>query len=97
MKYEILDADGNVINTIAATEDFVSSVYEYYREYVEQEDPPVSKEDQERSWRNKELKDTDWIVPVVDHPKHAAYLVYRQELRDWPDTPSFPDTRPTAP
>lgn len=97
MKYEILDADGNVINVINATEEFVSSVYEYYREYVTPEDPPVSKENQERSWRNKQLKDTDWVVPIVDYPKHSAYLVYRQELRDWPDSPDFPNTRPVAP
>ena len=48
-----------------------------------------------REWRDAELKQTDWIVPVTDHPQHAAYLAYRQALRDWPATPDFPDTRPT--
>lgn len=50
-----------------------------------------------REWRDGELFTTDWIVPVTDHPAHAAYLVYRQTLRDWPSTPSFPDTKPVSP
>lgn len=48
----------------------------------------------ERHWRDQELQATDWIVPVTDHPQHAAYLAYRQALRDWPNTDAFPDTRP---
>lgn len=48
----------------------------------------------ERKWRDLELKATDWIVPVTDHPQHAAYMTYRQALRDWPSTADFPDTRP---
>jgi hypothetical protein len=47
-----------------------------------------------RSWRDLELQRTDWIVPVTDHPQHAAYLAYRQALRDWPSTADFPDTKP---
>ena len=46
-------------------------------------------------WRNRELLNTDWIVPVTDHPQHADYLAYRQALRDWPSTSDFPDTKPT--
>lgn len=48
-----------------------------------------------KSWRDMELSNTDWIVPTTDHPQHADYLVYRQELRDWPSTESFPDTKPS--
>lgn len=48
----------------------------------------------ERRWRDFELQATDWIVPVTDHPQHAAYMAYRQALRDWPSTDAFPDTRP---
>ena len=48
-----------------------------------------------RDWRNVELKSTDWIYPLGDHPKHAAYVTYRQKLRDWPSTADFPKTRPT--
>lgn len=53
---------------------------------------------QERQWRDAELKDTDWIVSVTDHPNHASYLVYREELRDYPQQADFPNgDRPTRP
>tara|TARA_A100001037_G_C14688469_1_gene430547 strand:- start:40 stop:339 length:300 start_codon:yes stop_codon:yes gene_type:complete len=60
--------------------------------------PEPSAEDialQARGWRDGELETTDWIVPVTDHPQHAAYKTYRQKLRDWPSTSDFPDTKPT--
>jgi hypothetical protein len=47
-----------------------------------------------KQWRNTELSDTDWVLPVIDHSQHAQYLTYRQALRDWPETESFPDTKP---
>ena len=46
-------------------------------------------------WRNDELAGTDYIVPLTDHPDHAATLAYRVALRDWPSTSDFPDTKPT--
>ena len=48
-----------------------------------------------REWRDNELAATDWIMPVTDHPDRAAYVTYREELRQWPSTSSFPDTKPT--
>ena len=48
-----------------------------------------------RRWRDDELKSTDYIVPLTDHPDHEATITYRQELRDWPSTDAFPDTKPT--
>ena len=50
-----------------------------------------------RYWRDFELKNTDFIVPLTDFPNHAAWLTYRQELRDWTTTSDFPDTKPVAP
>ena len=50
-----------------------------------------------KEWRGEELKRTDFIVPLTDFPYHAAWLTYRQELRDWTTTSDFPDTKPTAP
>jgi hypothetical protein len=47
-----------------------------------------------KQWRNNELKNTDWIVPITDHSEHQIYLDYRQLLRDWTDTDNFPDTKP---
>jgi len=54
-------------------------------------------EEMARSWRNSEIKITDSIVPLTDYPNHAAWMTYRQELRDWPSTDNFPDTKPTKP
>ena len=48
-----------------------------------------------RAWRDAELKSTDWIYPLGDHPQHAAYVAYRKKLRDWPSTADFPSKRPT--
>ena len=50
-----------------------------------------------REWRNKELKETDFIVPLSDYPNRTAWMTYRQELRDWPSTSDFPATKPTKP
>lgn len=49
------------------------------------------------AWRNSELKNTDWIVPITDHGDRESWLAYRQELRDWPSTENFPNTKPTKP
>ena len=54
----------------------------------------TTKEGAARQWRDSQLVDTDWIVPVTDHPQHATYMTYRQALRDWPSTADFPDTKP---
>lgn len=48
-----------------------------------------------RAWRDDELKETDWIMAVSDHPQLDAYKTYRTKLRDWPSTSDFPDTKPT--
>jgi len=50
-----------------------------------------------RQWRDSELQGTDFIVPLTDFPNHAAWITYRQELRDWTTTEDFPNTKPTAP
>ena len=53
---------------------------------------------EEKEWRDYELKESDFIVPLTDHPKHSAYMTYRQELRDYPSQADFPNgTRPLKP
>lgn len=55
-------------------------------------------EDEERWWRDSELEASDYIVPLTDHPQHAAYMTYRQELRDYPSQQDFPNgARPERP
>ena len=97
MIYQILNDADEVINTINAEESFVKANFSKYKLFVS-EAPTLTADDKkeiEKAWRNRELSDTDWIVPISDHPQHAAYKTYRQKLRDWPTTSDFPDTRPT--
>tara|TARA_B110000967_G_C18310688_1_gene282860 strand:+ start:252 stop:503 length:252 start_codon:yes stop_codon:yes gene_type:complete len=54
-----------------------------------------AKQDFAKSWRNEELKKTDWICAIPDHGLHVSYMAYRTLLRDWPTTSDFPDTKPT--
>lgn len=80
-------------------------VYEYPEGYFVEKTfypyPEMPIEDHkiiERSWRNEELKNTDWIVPITDHPKHSLFLTYRQQLREYPEQEDFPTgTRPVRP
>lgn len=98
--YIITDADGNWVNTIISTLEFAQEAYPNCT-YAIETTPEVPAEaaqqiaEQEaRQWRNTELETTDYIVPLTDHPQHAAYMTYREALRDWPSTEDFPDTRP---
>lgn len=54
------------------------------------------KTQEEREWRDQELERTDKFMMLNDYPaqRDQAMRTYRQALRDWPDTPDFPDTRP---
>ena len=54
-----------------------------------------NQEELAREWRDQELKDTDWIIPITDHAERDSYTTYRTALRDWPSTEDFPETRPT--
>jgi len=88
--YEIVNESNEVINVIVADESFVKANYSSYRLRAE----PGTTEQNARQWRNEELKSTDYIVPLSDHPQRAAYMTYRTTLRDWPSTSNFPATKP---
>ena len=94
MKYNIKDADGNITNTIIADADFVEANFDHYELCVQLTPPELTAEEAARMWRDRELKATDYIVPLSDHPQRAAYMTYRTALRDWPSTSDFPATRP---
>ena len=48
-----------------------SNLYDYIEEHED------SFLDQfEKEWRDKELKNTDYIVPTTDHPQHSDYMTY---------------------
>ena len=55
----------------------------------------AEKELEGRMWRDDELFKTDALIVLPDHPDKDNFTTYRQELRDWPSTGDFPDTRPT--
>ena len=71
------------------------SVTEEYQGSREPQDPNDSEIAQEaREWRNAELKATDYIVQIPDHPEKSAYTTYRVALRGWPASSDFPGTKP---
>tara|TARA_B100000035_G_C20834657_1_gene480252 strand:- start:364 stop:705 length:342 start_codon:yes stop_codon:yes gene_type:complete len=85
-------------NAIILTDDIVKIGYAY--DGTNFSAPIKSQEELEtegRAWRDLELRETDFIVPLTDYPNHAQWLTYRQQLRDWPTTDNFPNTKPTRP
>ncbi|WLH69912.1 phage tail assembly chaperone [Pseudomonas sp. FP2309] len=65
----------------------------------------------EREWRNQVVASTEWLVTrhrdeqdigrdtTLTAEQFAELLLYRQALRDWPESPDFPgvEHRPVAP
>lgn len=95
-KFEILNEAGEVENIIVASFSFVEENYTNFREVEEPVREPVkTKEEEEIEWRNSELARTDVLMAASDYPYKEQLTVYRQELRDWPSTEDFPETRPT--
>jgi hypothetical protein len=98
--FKILNADGDVINRVEADSDFMEEHYAGSYEAVVAPTPTADEIAagtalEARSWRNREISECDWIVPLSDHPQRAAYMAYRTALRDWPSTDAFPATKPT--
>ena len=87
--------DGVIINSIVADADFVANLEGIWELRTKLNVVEPTEEQTSRDWRNLELKSTDWIVPITDHPQRDSYLAYRASLRDWPSMDSFPDTKPT--
>ena len=96
MIYNILDAtDGNIINRINSSVEFVEANFEHYELYVAPTPVEPTAEEEARMWRDGQLSSSDFIVPLSDHPQRAAYMTYRTALRNWPSTDAFPATKPT--
>lgn len=72
---------------------------------------PDSLAEDERTWRDAEMQSNEWLVArhrdeqdmqlatTLTAEQFAELLVYRQALRDWPQSEAFPDSaqRPVAP
>ena len=94
MKYNIKDADGNVVNTILANTDFVEANFEHYELYVEPTPAEPTAAEEARQWRDGQLSSTDTASQTPDWPNRDNILTYRTALRNWPATSDFPATRP---
>ena len=106
--------EGKVDNIIVASDEFAATLQEETVNVTGQQvaigygyangvfTAPVKtleeKTAEEKQWRDSELQASDFIVPLTDHPKHAAYIVFRQELRDYTSQSDFPNgERPAKP
>ena len=106
--------EGKVDNIIVASDEFAATLQEETVNVTGQQvgigyvyansvfSPHVKtleeKTAEEKEWRDSELQASDFIVPLTDHPQHAAYMTYRQELRNYPAQTDFPNgTRPIKP
>jgi len=96
MKYNIKDADGNILNAIVASAEFVEANFEHYEEWTNPNPEPTepTAEETARQWRDSELSATDKAAQTPDWPNRDNILTYSQALRDWPTTADFPETRP---
>lgn len=98
--YIIQDGDGNEVNRIQATFEFVEEHYSgrYSTpepEALTDEESAIALATEARSWRNSELADTDRAAEIPDWPNRENILLYRTALRSWPaDADNFPDTKP---
>ena len=104
MKYEILDDDGNVINTIISDQAFVEQYYPgHYRELPE---PPPDYSAQNKAEAMSLLQATDWVeLGDVADPANPPYLsnkadftAYRAALRSIAvNPPTTPAVFPAKP
>ena len=87
--YVQIDKNYNEVYRIEVTEDEFLNTGLNYSEWE------ILSDFESKKWRNQELKKSDWVIPITDHPQHGDYIAYRVALRDWPSTSDFPDTKPT--
>lgn len=109
MNYTILNLTDKSRNNNPQHKDFLQYTYEnglvvkkHYidQSIIEQEHSLKLQEELEleaKQWRDSELSSTDNVAQTPDYPNRDAILVYRQELRDWPSTDAFPETKPVKP
>jgi len=89
-------------NIIVGTLAFAQEAFPTSEGYTHEDATPTWTDDEllefkkidERQWRDAELKRTDALSLLTDHPKKTQIAAYRATLRDWPSTSDFPNTRP---
>jgi len=93
--YIIKNENNEEINRIVSTQEFVEAHHTGRYEEAVPAISTMSAEETARQWRDSELSSTDEAAKIPDWPNRPNILVYRQDLRDWPSTEDFPDTKPT--
>jgi len=86
--YVQIDEKYNEVYRIEVTED------EFLNNGLNYSEWEILSDFESKKWRNQELKKSDWVIPITDHPQHGDYIAYRVALRDWPSTSDFPNTKP---
>jgi len=81
---------------ILLEDDLIKIGYDYVDGVFSYTEPAIT-EEQAKGWRDSELQFTDQMAQTPDYPNRDAWITYRQELRDWPSTVDFPDTKPSKP
>jgi len=97
MKYEILNASGQVINTIMASADFVNKNFPGMHRPVNSD---AEKAAEVRAERDRLLQASDYTqLQDADALARASWATYRKALRDLPKQAGFPwtVTWPVAP
>lgn len=81
---------------ILLEDDLIKIGYNYVDGVFSYTEPAITEEKAKR-WRDSELQTTDNIAQTPDYPNRDAWITYREQLRDWPSTSDFPETKPTKP
>ena len=81
---------------ILLEDDLIKIGYDYVDGVFSYTEPAIT-EEQAKKWRDSELQFTDQMAQTPDYPNRDAWITYRQELRDWPSTADFPETKPNKP
>ena len=81
---------------ILLEDDLIKIGYNYVDGVFSYTEPAITEEKAKR-WRDSELQTTDNIAQTTDYPNRDAWITYREQLRDWPSTSDFPETKPTKP
>ena len=99
-KQSVLEESINSFNGhwVEAQDEFsVGDLYDETNGFSVYTPTPEEIEAEAKAWRDYELSSTDNVAQTPDYTNRDALLIYRQELRDWPSTDAFPDTKPIKP
>lgn len=89
-------AENYKYDLVLLEDDLIKIGYDYIDGAFSYTEPPIT-EEEAKEWRDSELQTTDRIAQTPDYPNRDAWITYREQLRDWPSTADFPNTKPNKP